>query len=253
MRLTRMTIWPTALPVWLLHWLRARTDMIAQWIGSADLSPAKARRCGNIPTSTTDVRGGDKICILEISSMGDCKEKNICDPPFADSIRNCWTEFGRVGITFCPGKYDPHSITGAWDRDLATDLDAIRAWGAAAIVTLLEPKELTLLRVEHFGEEVLRRNMLWFHLPIVDVSVPSEQFEEKWDTAGEDLRSILRRGSDVLVHCRGGLGRAGTIVARLSGERPGGASYSRKASAGDGKGISLYLYMIPKRLGLTIV
>ena len=29
------------------------------------------------------------------------------------------------------------------------------------------------------------------------------------------MRSILRRGSDVLVHCRGGLGRAGTIAARL--------------------------------------
>jgi protein-tyrosine phosphatase len=29
------------------------------------------------------------------------------------------------------------------------------------------------------------------------------------------LRSILRNDSDVLVHCRGGLGRAGTIAARL--------------------------------------
>jgi ADP-ribosyl-[dinitrogen reductase] hydrolase len=69
--------------------------------------------------------------------------------------------------------------------------------------------------VEHFGEEVLRRNMLWFHLPIVDVSIPNAQFNEKWDTAGEELRSILRSGSDVLVHCRGGLGRAGMIAARL--------------------------------------
>ena len=123
--------------------------------------------------------------------------------------------FGRVGLTFCPGKYDPHGMSGAWDRDLARDLDTIRDWGAAAVVTLLEPKELTLLRVERLGEEVLRRNMLWFHLPIVDVSIPDERFEQEWDIAGEELRSILRRGSDVLVHCRGGLGRAGTIAARL--------------------------------------
>jgi ADP-ribosyl-[dinitrogen reductase] hydrolase len=124
-------------------------------------------------------------------------------------------DFGRVGITFCPGKYDPHAMSGAWDRDLAADLDAVREWGAAAIVTLLEPKELILLRVEHFGEEVRSRNMVWFHLPIVDVSIPSKHFEAKWDIAGEELRSILRSGSDVLVHCRGGLGRAGTIAARL--------------------------------------
>jgi ADP-ribosyl-[dinitrogen reductase] hydrolase len=74
---------------------------------------------------------------------------------------------------------------------------------------------LTLLRVERLGEEVLRRNTLWSHLPIVDGSIPDQRIDEKWDTAGEELRSILRNGSDVLVHCRGGLGRAGTIASRL--------------------------------------
>ncbi len=122
---------------------------------------------------------------------------------------------GRVGLTLCPGKYDPHGMTGAWDRNLASDLDKIREWGAAAVVTLLEPRELTLLRVERLGEEVLRRNMLWFHLPIIDVSIPDERFEQEWDVVGEELRSMLRRGLDVLIHCRGGLGRAGTIAARL--------------------------------------
>jgi ADP-ribosyl-[dinitrogen reductase] hydrolase len=47
------------------------------------------------------------------------------------------------------------------------------------------------------------------------VSIPDEQFEQQWNVAGEELRSILRRRLDVLVHCRGGLGRAGTIAARL--------------------------------------
>ena len=40
-------------------------------------------------------------------------------------------------------------------------------------------KELALLRVERLGEEILRRNMLWFHLPIVDVSIPDERFEKE--------------------------------------------------------------------------
>jgi ADP-ribosyl-[dinitrogen reductase] hydrolase len=121
--------------------------------------------------------------------------------------------FGRVGITFCPGKYDPQAMSGAWDRDLGADLDAIRNWGAAAIVTLIEPKELALLRVERLGEEAVRRNMLWFHLSIVDVSRPA--FRREVGAVGEELRSILRNGSDVLVHCRGGLGRAGTIASWL--------------------------------------
>jgi ADP-ribosyl-[dinitrogen reductase] hydrolase len=123
--------------------------------------------------------------------------------------------FGRVGITFCPGKYDCQAVSGHWDRDLSLDLDAIRDWGASAVVTLVEPKELALLRVERLGREVLRRRMLWFHLPIVDVSTPDEEFERRWEVAGDELRRLLRRGCDVLVHCRGGLGRAGTIGARL--------------------------------------
>jgi ADP-ribosyl-[dinitrogen reductase] hydrolase len=124
-------------------------------------------------------------------------------------------DFGRLGITFCPGKYDPHGGSGYWDRDLTLDLDAIRDWGAAAVVTLLEPHEVTLLRVENLGAEVLRRQMRWFHLPIVDQSVPDRQFEQEWKIAGEELRSMLRHRLDVLIHCRGGLGRAGTIAARL--------------------------------------
>ena len=135
--------------------------------------------------------------------------------PLQIAVVTAGAGFGRVGITFCPGKYDRHAMSGEWDRDLALDLDTIRTWGATAVVTLLEPKELTLLRVERLGEEILRRNMLWFHLPIVDVSIPDDRFEQEWDVAGEELRSILRRGLDVLVHCRGGLGRAGTIAARL--------------------------------------
>jgi ADP-ribosyl-[dinitrogen reductase] hydrolase len=106
-------------------------------------------------------------------------------------------------------------MSGHWDRNLSLDLDAIRVWGAAAVVTLVEQNELTLLRVEQLGEEVTRRDMLWFHLPIVDVSTPDEEFERRWAVSGDAVRNLLRSGRDVLVHCRGGLGRAGTIGARL--------------------------------------
>jgi ADP-ribosyl-[dinitrogen reductase] hydrolase len=61
----------------------------------------------------------------------------------------------------------------------------------------------------------MRRDMSWFHLPITDVCTPDDDFERAWKSAGEKLRSMLRNGSDVLVHCRGGLGRAGMIAARL--------------------------------------
>ncbi|MBC6441218.1 MAG: cyclin-dependent kinase inhibitor 3 family protein [Rhodospirillales bacterium] len=122
---------------------------------------------------------------------------------------------GRIGITFCPGKHDDHALTGAWHRDLAIDLDAISDWGASAVVTLVEQHELVTLRVESLGAEVARQGMTWFHLPIVDGSVPDERFEAEWRSSGSTLHAMLHNGKDIVVHCRGGLGRAGMIGARL--------------------------------------
>ncbi|WP_198402362.1 ADP-ribosylglycohydrolase family protein [Rhodobacter sp. CZR27] len=122
---------------------------------------------------------------------------------------------GRVGITFCPGKKQPKAATGAWDRDLDLDLDAVAAWNAAAVVTLIEDHELTALKTEGMGAKVAARHMAWFHLPIGDYSVPPVSFERQWTEVGEGLRARLRAGFNVLVHCKGGLGRAGTIASRL--------------------------------------
>ena len=125
---------------------------------------------------------------------------------------------GRVGLTFCPGKRQPDAATGAWARDLDIDLDAVAAWGAAAVVTLIEPAEIKRLGVAPLGDKVAARHMAWHHLPIRDVSTPSAAFEARWQEVGEDLRARLRARFDVLLHCKGGLGRAGTMAARLLAE-----------------------------------
>ena len=122
---------------------------------------------------------------------------------------------GKIGITFCPGKKQTSAFSGIWNRDLDLDLKVIQQWGAAAVVTLIEPYELHALQVTDLGDEVRSRHMAWHHLPIRDVSVPGPQFEQAWQEAGPNLRQLLQSGFNVLVHCKGGLGRAGTIAARL--------------------------------------
>ncbi|WP_299195071.1 cyclin-dependent kinase inhibitor 3 family protein [uncultured Amphritea sp.] len=125
---------------------------------------------------------------------------------------------GRIGITFCPGKHDPFAITGAWARDLDTDLDLIAEWGATLVVTLVEDFELKELKVPNLGQQTQRRGIGWLHLPIADYSVPTEAFEQQWATEGREIRNRLRKGEAILVHCKGGLGRAGMIAARLLAE-----------------------------------
>ena len=133
---------------------------------------------------------------------------------------------GRIGITLCPGKTDRYAMSGPVDRDLPTDLDAIRDWGATAVVSLITDEEIDYLGVSDLEEEVLDRHMEWWHAPIPDGEAPRADFEREWAVTGEAIRDRLRLGFDVLVHCKGGLGRAGTVAARLLvelGARPADA------------------------------
>lgn len=122
---------------------------------------------------------------------------------------------GRIGITFCPGKCGPSLYDYRWERDLAADLDVIEHWGARAIVTLIEAHELELLQVPDLGAQVVARGIAWHHLPIPDVQAPDERFATGWQRSGPALLDWLIAGQRVLVHCRGGFGRAGTVAAQL--------------------------------------
>ncbi|KAA6184229.1 ADP-ribosyl-(dinitrogen reductase) hydrolase [Thiohalocapsa marina] len=122
---------------------------------------------------------------------------------------------GQIGLTFCPGKQQRKSISGHWQRDLATDLQVIADWGPAAVLTLMESEELAAVKVAGIGEAVEALGIDWYHLPIRDVQAPGHRFENRWVLYGFKVRRLLRQGQKVLIHCRGGIGRTGTVAARL--------------------------------------
>ena len=124
---------------------------------------------------------------------------------------------GVIGLTFCPGKKGAGMYSGIWDRDLALDLIAIRDFGAEALVTLMEGPELTEFKVSTtaLGPQVAELGMEWHYLPVRDVYVPDDNFEDLWTYSGQRLRGILVRGGKIVVHCLGGLGRTGTVAGRL--------------------------------------
>ena len=122
---------------------------------------------------------------------------------------------GLIGITFAPGKHQVGAMSGNHRRNLAEDLEVIRNWGASAVVCLVTADELVDLKISTLGDEVSIRFMEFHHLPIQDYHAPDEIFEQNWPEASRRLRTLILSGNRILIHCKGGLGRAGTVAARL--------------------------------------
>lgn len=122
---------------------------------------------------------------------------------------------GAIGVTFAPGKKQSVAMTGAWERDLATDLAAIRAWGASELVTLLEPAEFEELGVAELPDMAREYGLMWHGLPITDGAAPDERFLIPWEVLEPELIGAMYAGKRVVVHCKGGLGRAGTVACLL--------------------------------------
>ena len=106
-----------------------------------------------------------------------------------------------------------------WKRDLAADLKIIKKWGATLIITLIEDHEFKILGVERMESAARSLSMDWAHLPITDVAVPDNRFDSAWEALGSRVHCLLDSHERVLVHCRGGLGRAGTLAAQILIER----------------------------------
>lgn len=125
------------------------------------------------------------------------------------------TQGGAIGITFAPGKFQEVAMTGSWARDIDTDLIAIRAWGANYLITLIEPWEFEELRIQSLPASAVAHGLIWHGLPIIDGAVPGIRQLDQWLTLGPLLSRELLAGKKIVVHCKGGLGRAGTVASML--------------------------------------
>jgi protein-tyrosine phosphatase len=107
---------------------------------------------------------------------------------------------GRLSVSIAPGKKDTR-----WNRDLDTDLAAIKANGVQVIVCLLEWSEMAKLDIAEYPRRAQEMGFIFLHLPIKDRRAPNQG---NITALVPNIVQYLSSGRAVLVHCRGGLGLA---------------------------------------------
>lgn len=111
-----------------------------------------------------------------------------------------------------PGKLTvfPRPRGGDWLED---EVAAWRSAGVGAVVSLLTKDEEASLELADEATIVGRQGIQFVSFPIPDYSVPASRA----DTAKlvRQLGDLLSKGTNVVIHCRGGLGRAPLVAACL--------------------------------------
>ena len=174
----------------------------------ARMQTKHAKKAARAPCNATPEQ------LAEAYRIGITPRTSITSPLHIDAIN---LEFGNaaIGMTLCPGKRGESNYGGPWKRDLSTDMEVIREWGCRVLVTVMEPGELEAFHVTNLGACAASVGIQWYHIPITDGDPPDERFEVLWPVIAPVILNTLRAGKRVVIHCRGGLGRTGTITCLL--------------------------------------
>lgn len=105
-----------------------------------------------------------------------------------------WVLWGRLAGMSRPGLLRP----------LREDIQSLKNLGVSTIVTLEEEP--------HHGEELGDAGFRNLHFPIVDMEAPTLDGAIR---CVEELRKLMADGEAVVLHCKAGLGRTGTMLAAL--------------------------------------
>tara|TARA_R110001583_G_scaffold6499_1_gene32786 strand:+ start:4647 stop:5159 length:513 start_codon:yes stop_codon:yes gene_type:complete len=116
----------------------------------------------------------------------------------------------KLLLTPCPGSKE---------LPLKPALQALKQYGANAVITLMTEKELQALSLNEIGATTKSLGLSWFHLPVTDDQTPDQTFNTLWQTAGPAIHRLLENEKSIAIHCKGGSGRTGLIAAQILLER----------------------------------
>lgn len=135
-------------------------------------------------------------------------------PIYADFVPEDVTKTpGRLSMTFAPGM-KTLGLRGRWERDLKADLRVLRQeYAADVLVSVMEEHEYGGYGIPELFEHNRIEGIEILRFAIEDMNIPREAEAEEYEALIQGIVGHLKEGENVVVHCRGGLGRTGTVAA----------------------------------------
>ena len=120
---------------------------------------------------------------------------------------------GVLGLMSCPGMRGEASDGINPLEPLFRDVSEISSNRVRMVISCLEPSELPI-DPQHYQSLYESERIQWELVPIPDFLPPSNRQDSVLSSLFKTVDVRLQLGEKVGFHCRAGLGRTGTVVAR---------------------------------------
>jgi len=114
--------------------------------------------------------------------------------------------FGRIGMSMCPGRE-----WNSWSRDFEADVKIVVENKVNVVASIITHSELKQMNQYDFYDKIRKFGLESLEYSIHDKWVPNSV--ENFMKIVDKIVEYIRQEKTVLVHCNGGRGRTGLIVA----------------------------------------
>ena len=104
---------------------------------------------------------------------------------------------------------------GTKQASLEESVITLKQTGTSMLLTLMYDHEIANNNIEQLPTICAEHDISWLQLPILDDDAPDKEFEAQWLQHKEAILNALKNQATIAVHCKGGTGRTGLVIALI--------------------------------------
>ncbi|MFK3873831.1 phosphatase domain-containing protein [Pseudoalteromonas rhizosphaerae] len=104
---------------------------------------------------------------------------------------------------------------GTKQASLEESVITLKQAGTSMLLTLMYDHEIANNNIEQLPTICAEHDISWLQLPILDDDAPNKEFETQWLQHKEATLNAVNNQATIAVHCKGGTGRTGLVIALI--------------------------------------